>query len=218
MIRRSARRRDDTGFSLIEVLVGSSIMAVVAGIAAQCFLTMYQTSGRTEAAATAQSQLDASFAKLDREVRYAYRINDAYAADRSIDGTTQPAFAVTYVIPDADNRNICVELALPQAGGTLMRTQWVRTPAAGETSSLSATAVATSLVSGNLSKDALPQPLNPFTRKTYGDATSNFDRLALQVNSTVGLAEKNSVREYNLSFTALNTQGSATDLSCTRPS
>ena len=217
LVRHLRRRRDDAGFSLIEVMVGATIMAVITGIAADGMIGMYRTANRTEAAAVAQTQLDAAFGRLDREVRYAYRINDAFTADRIIDGATQPAFAVTYVVPDANNRNICVELAVPQAGGTLVRTRWLRLPGTGETYNLAATTVATNLVTAVSSKDAVPQPLNPFTRKTYGDATSNFDRLNLQMNSTVGLSDKNSTREYNLTFTALNTQGSTIELSCTRP-
>lgn len=211
------RRRDDDGFSLMEVIVGSAIMTLVAGISAQGFLTMYQVTGRSEAAALAQTQLSAAFGRLDREVRYAYRINDGFTADRFIDGESRAAFAVTYVVPDANNRMVCVELSLPRSGGTMMRTQWNRSPEPGQGADLATAAVATSLVTGAQSADSTPQPMNPFTRITYGDATSNFDRLRLRVNSTIGVAEKSAERNYNLTFTALNTQGSSVDLSCTRP-
>jgi prepilin-type N-terminal cleavage/methylation domain-containing protein len=211
LVRRSGgtARRDDAGFSLMEVMVGAGIMSVVMAVATGGFLSMYQTTDKAESGALAQTQLSAAFGKLDHEVRYAYRVNDAYTSDGD--------FGISYVIPDSNNKMLCVQLTLPAEGGTLLRTQWVRSPEAGQGYELTTNGVATNLISGRTAQDDTSVKLNPFLRKS-SDAESNFDRLQLTVDSTVGLGnDKGSVRNYDLTFTALNTQGNTIDLSCVRP-
>jgi prepilin-type N-terminal cleavage/methylation domain-containing protein len=206
LVRRG--RRDDAGFSLMEVMVGAGIMSVVMAVATGGFLSMYRTTDKTESGALAQTELSAAFGKLDREVRYAYRVNDAY--------TSGDDFAITYVIPDSNNQMLCVQLTLATDGGTLMRTEWVRTPEAGQGYNLKVNAVATRLISGNTAQDDATAKLNPFLHKG-SDSESNFDRLKLTVDSTVGVGDNGSVRNYDLTFTALNTQATTIDLSCVRP-
>jgi prepilin-type N-terminal cleavage/methylation domain-containing protein len=197
------RGRDDAGFSMTEVMVGAAIMSTVFAISAQGFLTMYQASNRAEAAAVAQTALSASMQKLDREIRYAYRINPAFTS-----GTN---FAITYVIPDADTKRICVELTLPQTGGTLLRAQWLQ-------ESTNPAGVITTAVANDLVPVA---GANPFTRvpkgAVYNGVTTQQDRLQLIVDSNVGLSEKQAKRRYELRFTALNTLDANTALTCTKP-
>lgn len=189
MIRR-LRPRGDDGFTLTEVMVGSAVMATVMAVATGGFLAMYRTTDRTEAAAMTQTALMTSFAKLDREVRYAYRVNPPYVigGDR--------AYAVDYVVPDADNARYCVQLSLPVAGGTLTRTTWPQssTMTAGTTVS----AVATDLITSTAG-------VSPFVLKASGSDGANFDRLVMSVTSTVGSGGNGTSRGYALQFTALNT-------------
>ncbi len=210
MIARLARRLrpapDDAGFSLMEVMVGSAVMATVMAVATGGLVQMYQTADRAEAGALTQTSLTASFSKLDRELRYAYRINDEYAAGAD--------FAVDYVIPDADNNAVCVRLSVPQGGGTLIRRQWPQTgtPAGPEAT---VGAVAEDVRSSVESQDVPGVLLNPFDRREP-DTSSNFDRLNLKLLSTVGLADKSATRTYDLTFTALNTEALTKSLTCTR--
>jgi prepilin-type N-terminal cleavage/methylation domain-containing protein len=201
------RRRDDAGFSLMEVMVGAGIMSVVMAVATGGFMTMYRATNLAEAGALAQTQLSASFGKLDREVRYAYRVNDP--------STSGADFAVTYVIPDANNNMVCVQLTLPPEGGTLMRTQWVRSPENGAYN-VSSSAVATNLISGVTAQDDASVKLNPFTHRG-ADADGNFDKLRMRVDSAVGVSDRGAIRNYDLTFTALNTQIDTIDLSCAKP-
>jgi prepilin-type N-terminal cleavage/methylation domain-containing protein len=187
---RRRRHRDDAGFSLIEVMVGATIMSIVMGIAAEGFLTMYRATNRSEAAAVAQTALNAALGKLDREVRYAYRVNNATSA--------AGRYAITFVAPDTNNKPLCVELSLPQTGGALLRTQWDP-----------ANTTAGSVVTG-VANDLLPvNNVNPFKRipagTIFNGTSSNFDRLEMIVDSNVGLSEKQAKRRYELRFTALNT-------------
>lgn len=199
------RKRDDAGFSLMEVMVGSALMSVVMAIATGGLISMYRTTDLTESAALTQTSLTASFNKLDRDVRYAYRVNDAYSVGAD--------YAVDYVVPDADNNLLCVQLSLPQAGGALVRRQWPQSSTAADPAATVNT-VATDLITA--AKDAEGRPLNPF-RRSQPDDDSNFDRLAIQVTSVVGQASRfNRARSYDLKFTALNTVGLTTALTCTR--
>ncbi len=210
MIARLARRlrpgRDDAGFSLMEVMVGAALMATVMGVATSGLVQMYQTADKAESAALTQTSLTASFSKLDRELRYAYRVNDEYVAGDD--------FAVDYVIPDADNNPLCVRLTVPKAGGTLMRRQWPQTRTPSDPSA-AVGAVAEDVRSSVQSQDVPGALLNPFDRKAP-DGTSNFDRLNLRLESTVGLADKATTRTYDLTFTALNTMALTTSLTCAR--
>jgi prepilin-type N-terminal cleavage/methylation domain-containing protein len=189
MIRVRRGRADDRGFSLVEVMVGSAVMSVVMAIATAGFVQMYQAAEASDSAAQAQSNLTDAFAKLDREVRYAYRINPAHQV-----GTT--AYAVEYLIDNGTHKLLCVQLSLPIGGGALRRRQWPQTTTSADPAAMT-TGVANDLVT------ATPQ-VNPFVVQR-APTGSNFDRLLVNVNSTVGAAASGSTRNYNLQFTALNT-------------
>lgn len=196
--RGPARRRTDTGFTLTEVMVSMALMSMVMAIVTGGMITMYRTSDRAEAGARTQAALIASFERLDREVRYAQRVNDA--------GTTADgAFAVTYVLPDADGDRFCVQLSIPTGGGALVRRQW---PYLSSTADPAATraVVATDLVPSTAGQ-------NPFTRSAPDD-TVNYDRLRITLTSRVGLTGRGADQAYDLHFTALNTVRKTVTLAC----
>lgn len=208
MMRR--RARNDAGFSLIEVMVGSAVMSVVMAIATSAFVHMYHTANVTEANALTETSLMASFSKLDRDLRYAYRINAAYQPDAD-------TFAVDYVVPDALNTLLCVQLTMPVSGGALIRKQWPQASTSADAAAVRS-GVATDVVTANTVTNAAGEqvPANPFTVRTTGQDGSNFDRLRINVDSTVGISDNGASRNYNLQFTALNTQDLTSDLSCTK--
>jgi len=208
-VRRLARRPRhpaDAGYSLTEVLVSMGIMSVVMAIASSGIYSMYHVSDAAETAALAQTELQAAFNKLDREVRYAARVGDPY-----FDSTT---WYVDYVYPDDTAVNQCVQLSLPRAGGTLKRRQWDQrlSPSAA------ATAVANNLVSARTDASVPPKMTNPFVLEASGDGGSVMDRLNVKVRSVVGQDEtKQGIREYDLQFTAMNTLSRAKyPLACTK--
>jgi prepilin-type N-terminal cleavage/methylation domain-containing protein len=203
-------KRRDAGFSLMEVMVGSALMSVVMAIATAAFVHMYRTTSLTEANALTEANLMASFAKLDRDVRYAYRINAPYQPDAS-------TFAVDYVVPDANSTLLCVQLTLPVSGGALIRKQWPQTSTSADAAAVTS-GVATNVVTANSITNAggTAVPASPFTVRTTGQDGSNFDRLRINVNSTAGNSDKGATRNYNLQFTALNTEDLTSDLSCTK--
>lgn len=189
----------DGGFTLLELMVGASVMSVVTAIAAGGLVTMYHTVDKTDAAVQAQTSLLAAFNKLDHEVRYAMRVNN--------EGSTAALWSVTYVIPDGADNKTCVQLTLPKTGGTLLRRQWTR-PDVQTTPTAAATAVA---------NDLLPKTAGstPFAVVAGGTAsTKPFDTMELNVTSTVGVGTHAASKTYDLTFTALNTASTSINLKC----
>jgi prepilin-type N-terminal cleavage/methylation domain-containing protein len=212
-IARWTRRlhgRDDKGFTLMEVMVGAALMSVVMAVATSGFVSMYHTADKTEANALTESNLMLSFAKLDREVRYAYRVNPPYMANTN-------TFAVDYVLADNQNVMQCVQLTLPVAGGALIRKQW---PLASNSANPAAvtSGVATNLVTANKTTDAggATVAANPFTLLASRQGGSDFDRLKINMNSRAGITSLGATRNYNLQFNALNTQEPSISLTCTK--
>ena len=193
----TGRRPQDTGdagFSLTEVLVSMAVMSIVMAIASSGFYDMFHTTDSARAAAAAQVELQATFNKLDREVRYAAGVSPQYA-----DGTT---WYIDFVYADDAGDNRCVQLSLPRAGGALKRREW---PQQG-TPSAPATVVANDLASARLDNGTPKQVINPFLLEASGDGGSDLDRLNLKVNSVIGAdPTKQGFREYDLQFTAMNT-------------
>jgi type II secretory pathway pseudopilin PulG len=186
----------------MEVMVGSAIMSVVMAIATAGLVQMYHATENADSAAQAQTNLTSAFARLDREVRYAYRINSAYQV-----GTT--AYAVDYLIDDGADALLCVQLSLPIGGGALMRQQWPQSTTSADPAAIT-TGVANYLVPATAN-------VNPFSVLPALTVDSNFDRLLVNVNSTVGVGVNGTTRNYNLQFTALNTTNdSSVPTTCTK--
>jgi prepilin-type N-terminal cleavage/methylation domain-containing protein len=205
-VARRLRRGGDDGFTLMEVMVGSALMSVVMAVATAGFVSMYRTADLTEANTLTETNLMMSFSKLDREVRYAYRVNQPYMA------TNNTAFAVDYVIGDNNNVLQCVQLTLPVSGGALIHKAWAQT---ATSASAKSNGVATNLVSANTATtNGVTVAANPFGLLTSGQGNSNFDRLQINMNSTAGVTGKKSTRNYNLQFTALNTLDLTNNLTC----
>ena len=193
-------RRTDDGFSLNELMISMSIMSVVTVLSATGLLGMFRTADLTETAALTQRSLLASFSQLDRDVRYAARINEPYPLANG-------DFAVDYVAADDAGVPQCVRLTLLAADRTLTRMQW---PQANATSTgFSPSTVALNVVSGN-------GTASPFQRTAGGTADSNYDRLAVQLKSTLGVSGAGATRAFDLQFTALNTVPSTTTLTCSQ--
>jgi prepilin-type N-terminal cleavage/methylation domain-containing protein len=111
-------RRDDGGFTLVEIVVAMTIMGLVAAIFTTGVLQIYRTTGVNESRSIAQAQLSQALLRLDREVRYASYVG-ATSAGRPY---------VEYLLASQ-----CVQLRL--ADGQLQRRSWAHDSAAPRPSS-----------------------------------------------------------------------------------
>ncbi|GLY05560.1 prepilin-type N-terminal cleavage/methylation domain-containing protein [Actinoplanes sp. NBRC 101535] len=72
---RIRHRGDDEGFTLIEMVVTTTIMTFVTLMIVSATTEMYSMSNKTEQQSYAREQIDTSFRRLDSDLRYAIWIN-----------------------------------------------------------------------------------------------------------------------------------------------
>lgn len=108
-------RSGDVGVTLVELMVGMSIMSVLGMIVVGALLQMYRATGHVQDVTTTQQQLTVAFARLDREIRYTSGID----APRQSGGDWTVAFVTV-------NTGVatCTQLRLDAAKAQLQRRRW----------------------------------------------------------------------------------------------
>ncbi|GGK21689.1 hypothetical protein GCM10010124_12730 [Pilimelia terevasa] len=109
-------RRDDAGVTLVEVLVGLGLMAVVMVVFTSGIVAAMRVARGNEAIADAQAQVSRAFTRLDTELRYAAQ---AKSPNAEVDGVQRPR--LEYVV-NAAGTGQCYRVWLD--GGTLYRQSW----------------------------------------------------------------------------------------------
>jgi prepilin-type N-terminal cleavage/methylation domain-containing protein len=170
---------DDDGFSLIEVVVSMSIMAVFMAMMTTGIVQVYRAINSNDAIAAAQSQANIAFLRLDREIRY--------ASDMSTEGQVGSDWYVEY-LTTYTGTSVCSELRLHVANGQLQRRTWTQ----GGTVPTTWTVLASGLTA-----------TRPFTFRS-ADATFNYPRLALSLTAKAGTGTTAATKQMSITFTALN--------------
>jgi prepilin-type N-terminal cleavage/methylation domain-containing protein len=113
------RRREDEGYSLVEVMVAASLMAVVTAVTLTAIIQIYSGVNRAEETVTVRDRIDVSFRRLDKELRYATWISDA----KAVNGRWYFEYALP---PVTDSNNVrqypCRQVALDK--GVLTMASW----------------------------------------------------------------------------------------------
>jgi prepilin-type N-terminal cleavage/methylation domain-containing protein len=182
--------REDRGVTLIELVVSLMIMSVMMTIFTTGILQMYQAANKTESLATAQSQLNTVFLRLDKVVRYA-----AWISDVQQDGEKYDVRMLT--TGSGDQR--CYGLKLNGTENRLLIAQW----SLDDPPTVSVYDGTTIWATLATNVDA-PTGLKPFER-IPADAIQNFDRLQLDLVATTGSGVSGTKTNTNVRFTALNT-------------
>src|SRR6266540_792625 len=184
MTRATAARRarQDTGYTLVEVVVSMTLLSIVMAIFTTGVLQMYRVANRSEATATAQSQINIAFLRLVKEIRY--------AAGISTPGTVGSDPYVEYLISYTGTA-VCTELRLHVATRQLQRRTW------NQGASPLTPSPWIQLASDVSSTQA-------FTFSA-ADATFNFQRLQLKLVATSGAGGTATPKQSDITFTALNT-------------
>lgn len=107
--RRPSSGRDDAGTTLLEILVATSVMAIVMAMFTTGVVRMYRSAQITEAISTARSQLTVAFGRLDRQVRYARQL--------AREGVANGHWYVEYLTDPIGGPKRCGQLRVPQPRG-----------------------------------------------------------------------------------------------------
>jgi prepilin-type N-terminal cleavage/methylation domain-containing protein len=208
-------RRDDDGFSLVELVVTMGIMAVAMVLATTAIVQVYRTVSATETRSDTQTELSRAFQRFDRELRYASWI----AAPSSQGPETAGPWYVEFAGPDPVD---CFQLRLVAGAkadqGVLQLYSWKKgsPPAAGAKGQTIASQIVTT-------DPAQPKPgeesVRPFFRKQNvgdpnptpvllpsagavgGNFKAVFQRLQIRLTTRTGTG----YARIDTTFTALNT-------------
>jgi prepilin-type N-terminal cleavage/methylation domain-containing protein len=178
----------DAGMSLIEVLVGMSIMAAFMAIFTSGMVGMFDSANKSESVNNAQTQLNLAFIRLDKEVRYAAAI--------STPGQKGTDWYVEFLTTNqGSDKATCTQLRLNAALRKLERRTWLQK--AGPDTATTWAPLASEVAS-----------TEPFT-STPADGTFNFQRLRLRLAAAAGAGKSATATETDVTFTALNTSRKA---------
>jgi hypothetical protein len=178
----------DGGWSLVETVVSTTLMAVAGALFTAGFVQVYSSFHASQEQSAAQQQLITAFLRLDREVQY--------AAGLSLPARVGDDWYAEYLTGVSGTRT-CVELRLNAAARQLQRRTW----ASGATISPTPWVPVASEVT------AVGPAVPPFTLLP-ADATVDFHRLRVTMASTAG-------RRFETIWPALNAGSEASDSICT---
>ncbi|GII24527.1 prepilin-type N-terminal cleavage/methylation domain-containing protein [Planosporangium mesophilum] len=173
------RGTDDSGITLIEVVVSMSIMSFLMAIFTVGIVQLYRSANHTESLSTAASQLNTVFIRLDDEIRYATAI--------SRPGSTGAGYYVEYLTTSPGSRT-CTQLRLNTAAQQLQMRTWPQESPAQATTWRP--------IASGVGADANQPPfaLDPISGSPY-------DRLRLRLVASQGGKKT----ESDITFTAVNT-------------
>ncbi|WP_297082200.1 hypothetical protein [uncultured Demequina sp.] len=174
---RSSRRGDDSGLTVVELVVSMGIFAAVIVVFMTAVASMSSSTVRTQAASDATSALRTVYQRLDKEVRYASEINPP--------GVVGDDHYVEYLIPESTGTGdpLCVQWRVDASEAELQRRTW--TP--GDASSVSAWATMLT----DLRNDLTDPDQQPFERRRAGvDSGIVYLRQSLHVYLDTGLGDE----------------------------
>jgi hypothetical protein len=182
----------DEGVSLVELTVSLALMSIAMMIFTTGIMQLFNGANKNEALSNAQSQVNTTFLKLDKEIRYATGIS----APDQVGGD----WYVEYLITNTGTQ-ICTQLRLT-AGGRLQHRTWTKPASA-------ATPPAPAAWTPLAERVEPPGGGTPFTLLP-ADAVSNFHRLRLTLVARDGNGGTGTRTASSIMFTALNTSLSTT--------
>jgi prepilin-type N-terminal cleavage/methylation domain-containing protein len=206
---------DDSGFTMIEIVVVMVIMTVVLIIFTSGITQAFSAENKNDTSASAEGQLVIAFQRLDTEVRYASQISDP--------GTQSGDPVVEFLSPDLTNptNNTCTEVRLHtptgQLTGQLQQRTWTQGAVGTTPTPTGWQQLASSVIAGTLKATASAGTAStssvvvvaPFA--TIGpNPTQQFQRLEVAVNVTFGGNQNATTKQSDITFTSINSTSSST--------
>lgn len=116
--RIRSRARSDAGVTLMELVVGMTIMTIFMSMFTASVVMMYDSTSKTEAISDTASQLSIAFNRLDKSVRYASAITDPGP------GVVDPGDWYVEWLTTFSGTSECTQLRLNVAKGQLQQRTW----------------------------------------------------------------------------------------------
>jgi hypothetical protein len=210
-LRRRLMSGDDSGYSLVDIMVGTAVLSVLMVVTMAAVSEIYSTVTRSVNTSFAREQVGNSFRRLDKDLRYATYVESPVSSTSS----TGTAWSMVYAIPPATAAGeTCRELSYDTGTRVLSWRKWNPT----------GTKPALQPFAGDL---RLVGTASPFTliapdSTIYGSITSgasglgtdfspDYFQVRVQFNATVGRV----ILPLDVVFTAQNMSGvSPTSSSC----
>ena len=192
------RREDDSGVTLIELVVSMTIMAVMMTAFTTAVVQMYQAANKTESMSNAQAELNNVFLRLDRIVRYAAGISEMQRKGNR--------YYIGMLVAETDNKHRCYALQLTSDPvKKLQIADWYENARPVEAPWTT------------IANDVLPPKSGDPFEVEPASRDNNFYRLKLKLDATVGTDPRSSTTaNTEVEFTALNTSpGGSTETVCT---
>jgi type II secretory pathway component PulJ len=192
------RRDDDTGSTLMELVVGMALMGIFLSIFTTAVFQMSRTINKVDAVTTSSGQANQAFLKLDKLVRYASAIS---TAGKATSGSW-------YIEMDntANGSDVCTQLRIDAVSGQLQQRTWTVTTS-GTTTASSWQMLAYGITNGAVAVGSSDQP---FTVPSGAAAASSpYQQLALTLVVKSGGSTSSTTRT-KVTFTAINSTASST--------
>lgn len=192
-----ARRRDDAGVTLIELLVAMSVMSILMTIVTAAVVQIHHAVNGVDSLAQTQSQINTAFVRLDKEIRYARGVSDPALVSGD--------YYVEY-LRSVNSVDTCVELRLRTATSELQRRQWTKNMsplAPGAWTTLA------SNVTGATPFTVTAADTNSLTGFRYQRLTVALTAIVGGGSSGVNSGRAGATRQTNVTFTAMNATASS---------
>ncbi len=201
--RMHARRalRSESGLSLMELVVGLTIMTIFMTMFTGAVVMMYNTSSKTEALSDTASQLSIAFNRLDKSVRYASAINEPGQAGND----WYVEWLSTY-----SGRKDCTQVRVHAADNQLQQRTW-SVSADGTATGLTAwvplasgldIGAAASPFTLNVASDAARDSAMPYQQLTFRLTAASTGRTGITTTAT------------DVTFTAFNSEALTSGAIC----
>jgi prepilin-type N-terminal cleavage/methylation domain-containing protein len=189
-----AGRSRDAGFTLMEMMVGMTLMGVFLTMFGGAITMMYDSANKSESLNNTTAQLNQAFNRLDQSVRYASAVTTpgkGAAGDWYVEFQTSNTPTVA-----------CTQLRINQASGQLQQRTW--TVANGTPSNVSAwLPLASNLVNGN-APAGVGQPF-VFNAASTTAPAAPYQGLQIVLQAQTGSGQSATTSTSKSTFVALNT-------------
>lgn len=192
-VARLRGSRSDSGLSLLELVVGLTVMAIFMTMFTAAVSMMYNATSKTQALSDTTSQLSIAFNRLDRSVRYAAAI----APPGQSGGTWYVEWQTTYT-----GTAVCTQVRLNTIAGQLQQRTWSLDTSGNPTGLTGWQPLASGL---SVTDPVTGKPVQPFSF-TMSSASMPYEQLEfhLVANSVGRTGVTTSVSD--VTFTAFNSR------------